>query len=147
MNMQKVKNKSKQLHLFCRLIAISVLYLFTLQFNQPSLAEEDWNAPADAKNISNPISADESTIKEGKKLYLSACLPCHGKNGYGDGPAAKFLESHPRNLADSKRMNAQTDGELHWKILTGRTNMPSFKDALKEEDIWKVILYIRTLSK
>jgi mono/diheme cytochrome c family protein len=35
---------------------------------------------------------------------------------------------------------------MFWQISEGREEMESFKDKLKEEDIWLVVLYIKTFS-
>lgn len=34
----------------------------------------------------------------GKDMYLQYCAACHGKEGKGDGPAAKALKTQPTNL-------------------------------------------------
>lgn len=34
----------------------------------------------------------------GKDMYLQYCATCHGKEGKGDGPAAKALKVQPTNL-------------------------------------------------
>jgi len=46
-------------------------------------------------------------------------------------------------------MPMATDGYLFWTIVEGGvpigTAMPPFKGALKDNDIWKIILYMRNL--
>lgn len=37
---------------------------------------------------------------EAEKLYADRCVPCHGAQGVGDGPAAAGLNPRPRNLRD-----------------------------------------------
>lgn len=69
--------------------------------------------------------------------------------GLGDGPDGKNLFPRPANIAAASKMPMASDGYLLWAISEGGvplgSAMPPFKDALKEEDIWKVILYIRGL--
>ncbi len=105
-----------------------------------------WNAPPFAKSLKNPLKGDKNSIKLGKELYAQQCATCHGESGTGDGPSARFLEKHPRNLTD-KDFQSQSDGEIFWKITTGNPPMPTFKDMLTKEQRWQLVNYIRTLSK
>ena len=41
---------------------------------------------------------------------------------------------------------AETDGELFYKISTGRAPMPAGEKLMTEEQRWQVINYIRTLA-
>jgi mono/diheme cytochrome c family protein len=43
-------------------------------------------------------------------------------------------------------VQSETDGELFWKISTGRGAMPPWKH-LPEKDRWEIVNYIRTLKK
>lgn len=113
---------------------------------KPSMAIEPWVARAHADLKKNPIPFDEQSVALGKVVYTQNCLPCHGPLGKGDGPSAKSLDRKPGNLSDAKKMGAQSDGALFWKIGQGRGPMPQWKDAITEKDRWLVINYIRTLA-
>ncbi|MBI3615156.1 MAG: c-type cytochrome [Candidatus Omnitrophica bacterium] len=131
---------------------VSVAIFLTLGLAYLGLAsngtdESEWKAPAQAVRKANPLPADEATIKAGKKLYEAECLSCHGRFGRGDGPAARDLERAPGDLTDAKRMDAQTDGELFWKITEGRKPMPTLKKELTEEERWQLVHYVRTLGR
>jgi mono/diheme cytochrome c family protein len=97
----------------------------------------------------NPLKANAGNVEAGKKLYGQYCALCHGANGRGDGEAGKALVPPPSNIANAVRMPVATDGFLYWTIAEGGTPvksaMPPFKTALKEDEIWKVIIYLRTL--
>lgn len=121
--------------------------LFVMMSVMATAADEIWEAPVWAKKKVNPISVAPESIDEGKKVYETACLPCHGPRGRGDGTAAKFFDPKPRDLSDLMRLSPQTDGEFFWKITQGRANMPSFKEALSEEQTWQVIHYLRTFRQ
>lgn len=115
-----------------------------------SKAADEWVAPGRAARKENPIPAAEKAIAEGKNLFVSACLPCHGPAGKGDGPAAVSLERNgakirPGNLSDPK-MWQQADGAIFWKISEGNSPMPAFGEALTEEQRWQIINYVRTLA-
>src|SRR2546425_1561117 len=75
-------------------------------------AQSDWKAPAEAKNLKNPVKG----VGNAKKSVETNCLSCHGASGKGDGPAAAALP--PPKPADwtSARVQSQTDGEIFWKI-------------------------------
>jgi mono/diheme cytochrome c family protein len=46
----------------------------------------------------------------------------------------------------SKKVQDEADGEIFWKITTGRGPMPSWKH-LPENDRWALVQYIRSLKK
>jgi mono/diheme cytochrome c family protein len=97
----------------------------------------------------NPLRPDAENLAAGRKLFETNCATCHGTGGLGDGPAAKGLNPPPPNIAATARMPMTTDAYLYWTVAEGgvplRTAMPPFKDALKPEEIWQVILYLRRL--
>ncbi|MGA8262421.1 MAG: cytochrome c [Arenicellales bacterium] len=97
----------------------------------------------------NPLEASDDNLEAGKKLYDQNCSACHGPSGLGDGVAGKQLKPPPSNIAASTKMGMSTDGYLYWTIAEGgvplHTAMPAFKGALKEDQIWQIILYIRQL--
>jgi mono/diheme cytochrome c family protein len=103
--------------------------------------------PEEYRNLSNPIEANKENIKAGEKLYNSHCVSCHGTKGYGDGPAGQALNPPPANIAFAVCMPMTTDSYLFWSISDGGRNlgnaMPSFKETLPKDNIWKVILYVR----
>ncbi|MBF0279909.1 MAG: cytochrome c [SAR324 cluster bacterium] len=98
---------------------------------------------------SNPIALTEENLAKGKQLYSTFCTACHGSKGYGDGPAGKSLNPRPANLSSTVNQPMTTDSFLLWTISEGgtafKTAMPPFKEAISEEDIWKIILYLYKL--
>jgi mono/diheme cytochrome c family protein len=71
-------------------------------------------------------------------------VSCHGAKGKGDGAAAAALNPKPADWT-SKKVQAEPDGEIFWKISTGRGAMPSWK-FLPENDRWALVRYIRSLG-
>ncbi|WP_417516135.1 c-type cytochrome [Marinobacter sp.] len=100
-------------------------------------------------NKVNPLQSTSNNIKEGKVLYEYNCASCHGTSGQGDGEAGINLTPRPSNIAMFSKMPMATDGYLFWTISEGgvplQTAMPPFKSALEEDDIWKIVLYLRQL--
>jgi mono/diheme cytochrome c family protein len=107
---------------------------------------KDWVAPDSAKKQQNPIKATPDSIQKGKAIYEKKCLSCHGESGKGDGPVAKMQSEMPQDLTDAKLMSEMTDGEIFWKISTGKDPMPKFDKILSKDDRWNVINYVRTFS-
>jgi len=103
-----------------------------------------WVAPASEKAKKNPLPADKKTIEQGEKVAKVNCVSCHGPQGKGNGPAAVALNPKPADWT-SKRVQDDPDGEIFWKITTGRVAMPSWRH-LPENDRWAVVRYIRTLA-
>jgi mono/diheme cytochrome c family protein len=107
---------------------------------------DDWTAPADAAKKPNPVKSDAAAIDAGKTVFTASCVACHGAAGKGDGPAAGALMPPPKDLSDPK-ITSQSDGELFWKISTGKNAMPAFgaPNQLTETQRWQVIDYLRVL--
>ncbi len=97
----------------------------------------------------NPLVLNKDNLQVGKILYEKNCLSCHGASGYGDGKAGKNLNPRPANIANFSKMPMATDGYLFWTISEGgipiQTSMPPFKSSIKEEEIWKIIIYLRDM--
>ncbi|HEY4797975.1 MAG TPA: cytochrome c, partial [Bacteroidia bacterium] len=91
-------------------------------------------------------ASDEASIAAGKKIYEKECLNCHGKKGKGDGKDAANQDATVADLSSAK-VQAQTDGEIFWKISEGRKPMPANKKTLSEDQRWQVLNYVRTLKK
>lgn len=119
---------------------------FNLRTDRQLNADGDrWLAPASAKKLKNPYSG-KSSISQGKSIYKTRCIVCHGEKGKGDGPAGKALKP-PAADHSSALVQDQTDGELFWKISEGKGPMVSWKLILSEEDRWHVVNYLRTLKE
>jgi mono/diheme cytochrome c family protein len=103
-----------------------------------------WAAPASEKAKKNPLPADPKVVSQGEKVAKINCVSCHGSKGKGDGPAAVALNPKPADWT-SKKVQDEPDGELFWKITTGRGPMPAWRH-LPENDRWALVRYIRTLA-
>jgi mono/diheme cytochrome c family protein len=110
----------------------------------PAHAQAPWEAPAAEKAKKNPSPSDAKTVEQGKKVAQINCASCHGAMGKGDGVAAAGLSPKPADWT-SKKVQAESDGEIFWKISTGRGAMPSWKH-LPEAERWALVRYIRSLA-
>jgi len=116
----------------------------TLLITGPGLSQTPWIAPASEKAKKNPLSSDPKSIELGRSVAKTNCVPCHGETFKGNGPAAIALNPKPADWT-SPRVQDQSDGELFWRISTGRGAMPSWKQ-LPERERWAVLRFIKTLK-
>jgi mono/diheme cytochrome c family protein len=107
-------------------------------------AQAPWEAPAAEKAKKNPLPSDAKTAEQGKKVAQINCASCHGPMGKGDGVASAGLSPKPADWT-SKKVQVESDGEIFWKISTGRGAMPSWKH-LPEAERWALVRYIRSLD-
>jgi mono/diheme cytochrome c family protein len=96
----------------------------------------------------NPVPASAQSIAAGKQVYQKNCAPCHGTSGEG-GPGNDLVPAAP-DLTDGAWDHGSTDGEIFANVKNGigpDFNMTPFKDALKDEEIWNIVNYVRSLAK
>lgn len=98
------------------------------------------NAPAAAaKELKNPHAGKPESIKEGEKIFDEKCAECHGGDAMGmSGP----------DLTDDRWIYGGTDAAVFETVSGGRKGgMPSWRGQLTEDQVWKVIAYIRSLAR
>jgi mono/diheme cytochrome c family protein len=105
-----------------------------------------WNVPAVAKKMRNPVPATESVLDKGMFTYSKHCKSCHGENGDGKGDRASEISATPSDFTNAAQMSRVSDGELFWKITHGHRPMPAFEDKLSDTERWQVVDYIRTFA-
>src|SRR5262249_3285245 len=74
----------------------------------PTLRHGAVVAPADQP----PATAAADPVAEGKRLYTQHCAACHGEQGDGNGPAARFLYPRPRNFSEARFRLASTGNAI-----------------------------------
>lgn len=119
------------------------------QCPQPRATEK---APAEFYSRANPVENTPEAVEKGRLLFqLDAqptCVMCHGSHGDGTGSFGANLTPPPRNFTCTETMKDISDGQLFWIIRNGSpdTGMPPFQD-LRDEQIWQLIHFIRSLAK
>ena len=105
--------------------------------------------PTDATAKPTPTKTEEpkeltdeqkAAIAEGKAMYRGLCSGCHGGSGRGGkGP----------NLTDDRWLHGGKDEDITRVIKNGvpRTTMKKLGEALKDEQIAKIIEYVRSLAR
>ncbi|HEY2821720.1 MAG TPA: cytochrome c [Candidatus Acidoferrum sp.] len=122
------------------LLVIAGAIGFSILQNRP------WAVPDEARAMKNPISPANADLDSIRPIYRDKCSACHGFTGKGDGHDASLYDPKPTDFTDVPQMSRVTDGELFYKLTEGRKPMPSFKKRLTDEQRWRMILLIRTLS-
>ncbi|MDP9361487.1 MAG: cbb3-type cytochrome c oxidase subunit II [Acidobacteriota bacterium] len=98
----------------------------------------------------NPLPVTEANLLRGKEVFLDRCVGCHGLSGDGKGPGATFLSPPPADFTDKDDACCGGDtgpGDFYYRILRGwpGTAMENFGDRLSVDDIWRVVLFIKTI--
>lgn len=99
-----------------------------------------------APNATNPFANEPDAIAGGLTHYRENCLPCHGAPGVEPAELAKGLHPGAPEL-DSNDTQEMSDGELFWTIKNGvrMTGMPAFAPTHSDEEIWKIVAFVRHL--
>jgi mono/diheme cytochrome c family protein len=129
-------------------IVIFLIGLIVADFTfklQPT--QKAWPVPTADKAKKNPVASSAASIKAGKELWSTHCKSCHGTKGLGDGNKAAQLKTEPGDFS-LPAFQAQTDGEMFYRLSVGRDDMPSSKKKIPdEEDRWNLVNFMRTLKK
>ena len=98
------------------------------------------------KQVKNPTTDFDSSIKRGEGMFIKNCSKCHGLNGNGYGVVAHGFTTFPRQLWAWNNTGPETDGYLFWFITNGRSDMPPWGLILSENERWDLINYIKTIK-
>ena len=103
----------------------------------------------------NPFRGNEieKYKKEGRKIYFSKCMPCHGDNLDGKGHWAKRINPIPINFRDPGTIAMMPESFIFWRVAKGGMGlpdegapwdsaMPVWEHDLSVDEIWKVVLFI-----
>ncbi len=123
----------------------SISLCFMLAFTGSLHAQTEWKAPAFTDTLKSSFFADSKSIAEGKKVYENMCWSCHGLLGKGDGPAAAAIKPKPADHT-SGLVQDQKDGNIYWKISTGKGVMQPYGKTLTSKQRWALVSYIRQLG-
>ena len=123
------------------LIASTIAFAAVAALRAEQIRDHDstWTAPRVATSRSNPLAGRRDVVAGGRKVFQQRCANCHGADGRGtaEGPDLAQME-----------VQAQSDGELFWKISGGnsRAGMPAFS-FLPEPQRWQLVMQVREFQR
>lgn len=104
----------------------------------------------EAPKGSNPIAMTDENLVAAVDLFGQHCAICHGtaRGNASASPVAKGLYPQPPQLA-TDGVEDDPEGMSFWKIKHGIrwTGMPSWKDALSDQQIWTLALFLNHMDK
>ena len=95
----------------------------------------------------NPSSKPED-IRAGLAHYKENCIDCHGAPGVEESEFGQGLNPPAPDLT-LPAVQRMRDGELFWVVSNGirMTGMPAFSPTHKQEEIWKIVAFVRHLPE
>ena len=107
--------------------------------------------PRDAVEAKNPVLESAEVLAEAMAHFADHCSFCHANDGSGATPIGQGLYPKPPDMRLAATQDL-TDGEIFYVIQNGvrLTGMPAFgdnKNGAKDEDSWKLVHFIRRLTK
>ncbi len=135
----------------CSTVVVAGIIAATFLFSQSVIAQakaKPWPVPDKDKALkSTDKLTDAGVIANGKDLWAKHCKSCHGAKGLGDGPKGASLKTSPGDFTTAG-FQANTDGELFYRLNKGRDEMPGYEKKIPEaKDRWSLVAYIRTFKK
>jgi mono/diheme cytochrome c family protein len=100
-----------------------------------------------------PERPDPALVEEGREIYATHCIFCHGDALDGNGIFAEGLNPRPADFTDPGTIAQLQQSYLFWRIAKGgiglpnesapwNSAMPAWEDTLTADEIWKVIIYL-----
>jgi len=107
--------------------------------------------PSTARNQNNPLSATAETLSDARAHFAdhcAICAICHANNDSGDTSIGQNLYPKAPDLR-SPATQTLSGSELYYTIHNGirLTGMPAWGTDEKDEDSWKLVLFVRHLPQ
>jgi mono/diheme cytochrome c family protein len=111
------------------------------------------DAIAYIRRLSTP--GEHVSVMAGRDIYNASCWVCHGRDGRGDGPAAKTLVGPPpRDFTDPDFHMEQREDEIRAVLhrgaeaaIHGSPMMVEWSSRLSDQQIEDVMAYLRTFRR
>ena len=101
----------------------------------------------DAASMTNPVTPTAESQAHAKSTYAIDCAMCHAANGNGKGDLVADMKLTIKDLTDPDTLKNVSDGEIFAIIKNGKGKMPGEGDRAKDDDIWNLVIYVRSFSK
>ena len=107
--------------------------------NEYELAKEDTQNP-----LTLTAQNADKVLKEGKEIYASKCMHCHGEKGDGNGPMV--LSQAYNGVPNYGDRTALSNGQIFYSIYYGKGSMGAHGSMLDKKEIWTLVHYVRKLQ-
>jgi len=136
-------------------VAVSHLGLYPIGADNPPSAVErtlamralDVYADKHKPTMENPVNPTRENLAEGQHLYEDHCALCHGSAKTQESPLRNhFNPPVPQLIA---HVPEDEDAWVFWVTKHGArmTGMPSWDGILSDDQIWKVVAYVKHSDK
>jgi mono/diheme cytochrome c family protein len=125
-------------------LTVSIAIFVAAAINLDARAGDDKMSREAARQLKNPVPFTRASITRGRALFLNDCAGCHGN----DGKSQIDVIADATDLTEPKVWKSGiSEGEIFRSIRDGAgDSMPPFKNQIrKEEDIWHLVNFIRSL--
>ena len=104
--------------------------------------------PASERDTKNPFAPTAEVLSEVRVHFADHCAICHGNDGSGKTQIGQNLYPKAPDMRLPQTQNL-SDGELYSTIHNGirLTGMPAWGTVDKDDDSWKLVLFIRHLPQ
>jgi len=106
------------------------------------------SVPASGRNATNPFAPTPEVLSDARAHFADHCAICHSNDGSGNTQVGQNLYPKTPDMRLPETQNL-TDGEIYFVIHNGirLTGMPGWGKSEKDEDSWKLVLFIRHLPQ
>jgi mono/diheme cytochrome c family protein len=129
------------------LFVVTALLLFGPSPQQTAAKPADATIPAEAAHMVNPVKPTPESQAHAKKVYGYDCAMCHGTKGDGKGDLVADMKLTVKDFTDPASLKDLSDGELFYLIKNGKGQMPPEGDRAKPEDLWNMVILVRSFAK
>ena len=95
--------------------------------------------------MSEAARTNNVIARSAAELYVKHCASCHGRDGRSKTLKAK--SNHARNLTDAEWQDRVSEERIFNSIMNGKGKMPSYQKKLSEQEIDRLVAYVRGLRK
>jgi len=127
---------------------LPAVLFFALLPKQQTAPPAQSTPPADAAHMVNPETPTPESQARAKDIFGFDCAMCHGATGNGKGDLVGPMKLVGiKDFNDPASLKDLSDGEIFTIIGNGKGQMPPEGGRAKPEEIWNLVIYLRSLSR